>query len=514
MLKRVVFAIFLLIAVLFLLPQQSFADACECFCTSSTGAVSKGGVSSDTACQEICDVNYLGCFESEDDPGYPDNNPFCYTQYECEHDMVKIDGAEEPSVWGGQANNCPNGQGYCYAPMSDIELAVALLNPGDPDNKVSKIDTLPEYINVIYNLSIPVGALLAIVMIMIGGLQYMLARGDSGKITNAKKRISNAVIGLVLLLFAFTIANFMDPRFVELQTLQLPKIRTVTYLDPNSSCEALEEAGYTVELKITSGNSKEECGNQGTVTAVPDEQSQDSTWEVGDTCPYLSCSDDMETCVRTASENQCVRCGEAVDVDDFTPGKSTCSNLTHQKTSKDKDNEFFYCEYYDAGATEVSRNSCVELVYPGGNFGNNDSLDCDALAKDFGASCRAYDEVWGTAENVLDNELDDLQGADNDYPLLDKVCSNDPCGFAPPGQSCVVMNPETDDNLEGWCEGGSGIFFEVILGYLDCEDWIQRVDCVNSNYLQTLYDAEEGKEVDDPVCQDKDGNVIDCMTGI
>jgi len=101
---------------------------------------------------------------------------------------------------------------------------------------------------------IPAGSLLAIVMIMIGGLQYMLARGDSGKLSNAKTRIQNAAVGMVLLLCAVTIAQFIDPSFTELGRLQPPKVRTVTFIDPNSSCETLEIIGMTVVVE--SGGTK------------------------------------------------------------------------------------------------------------------------------------------------------------------------------------------------------------------------------------------------------------------
>lgn len=67
------------------------------------------------------------------------------------------------------------------------------------------IDTI---INV---LSLLVG-IVAVIMIIIGGFQYITSGGDSGKITTAKHTILYAVIGLVVVAFAQTIVKFVLAR--------------------------------------------------------------------------------------------------------------------------------------------------------------------------------------------------------------------------------------------------------------------------------------------------------------
>lgn len=54
-------------------------------------------------------------------------------------------------------------------------------------------------------------ALYVVLMIVIGGVQYISSAGNPGAISAAKNRITNAIIALVLFLMMFTIMNFIIP---------------------------------------------------------------------------------------------------------------------------------------------------------------------------------------------------------------------------------------------------------------------------------------------------------------
>lgn len=51
-------------------------------------------------------------------------------------------------------------------------------------------------------------ALIAVIMILIGGFQWLTAGGNEEKVASAKKVISAAIIGLVVVLLAWAIAIF------------------------------------------------------------------------------------------------------------------------------------------------------------------------------------------------------------------------------------------------------------------------------------------------------------------
>lgn len=73
--------------------------------------------------------------------------------------------------------------------------------------------TAPDKINnliktVVNVFSIVVG-IVAVVMIILGGLRYITSGGDSGNVTNAKNTIIYAIIGLVVVALAQFIVQFV-----------------------------------------------------------------------------------------------------------------------------------------------------------------------------------------------------------------------------------------------------------------------------------------------------------------
>jgi hypothetical protein len=59
-------------------------------------------------------------------------------------------------------------------------------------------------------LSSAVGIVI-VLMIVIGGIQYITSAGDPSAVKNAKTRIINAITGLILFLLMFAILNFIIP---------------------------------------------------------------------------------------------------------------------------------------------------------------------------------------------------------------------------------------------------------------------------------------------------------------
>ena len=68
--------------------------------------------------------------------------------------------------------------------------------------------TLPDVIVNILNVVIGVSSFVAVIFIVIGGVQYMTSAGDSSKTQKAKNTILYALIGLAVCALAFAIVNF------------------------------------------------------------------------------------------------------------------------------------------------------------------------------------------------------------------------------------------------------------------------------------------------------------------
>ena len=81
--------------------------------------------------------------------------------------------------------------------------------PGTVDCNLSPDGTLPTFVANLINAAIAVIGLVCVIMIVRGGIQYMQATGDPGKVKLAKETILYSVIGLVICALAFTIVNFV-----------------------------------------------------------------------------------------------------------------------------------------------------------------------------------------------------------------------------------------------------------------------------------------------------------------
>lgn len=65
------------------------------------------------------------------------------------------------------------------------------------------------------NLFSAILGIVAVVMIMIGGLKYMTSQGDSGQMNSAKNTLIFAAVGLVIVALAQLIVNFVLERFTR-----------------------------------------------------------------------------------------------------------------------------------------------------------------------------------------------------------------------------------------------------------------------------------------------------------
>lgn len=86
--------------------------------------------------------------------------------------------------------------------------------PGNTENdKEAGANSIPTFVwtivlNVFFDISIVAG-LLAVVMIIFNGIQYMTSGGSADKVSNAKKGLTQSIIGLVITILAATIINFI-----------------------------------------------------------------------------------------------------------------------------------------------------------------------------------------------------------------------------------------------------------------------------------------------------------------
>lgn len=67
----------------------------------------------------------------------------------------------------------------------------------------------------VINLLLFIIGVVAVIMIIYGGIQYTTSAGDTGKVTNAKNTILYSVVGLVVALLAYALVNFVLKTFLQ-----------------------------------------------------------------------------------------------------------------------------------------------------------------------------------------------------------------------------------------------------------------------------------------------------------
>lgn len=153
----------------------------------------------------------------------------CFTEAAC--------GEIEGSEWRGCSNicaadkehgcgKCRANEGYCFPPRKGIELAIHV---GD----TKRVYDTSQYLESVYDFAIGIAGGIAGVMLMIGGFQYLTAGGAADRVSAAKKRISDALVGLALTLGAFLILNTISPDLVNMSELRVPMIQKKTFVACN-----------------------------------------------------------------------------------------------------------------------------------------------------------------------------------------------------------------------------------------------------------------------------------------
>lgn len=118
----------------------------------------------------------------------------------------------------------------------NLELQIPVPDHKNPAKFTSTIDLceedaagslvcngIPNYFLGLYIWIITAAAIVAVVILMAGGMQWMTSRGSSAGINAAKKKISNALIGIVLLLGSYSLLYLINPALTVFKPLNLGK---------------------------------------------------------------------------------------------------------------------------------------------------------------------------------------------------------------------------------------------------------------------------------------------------
>lgn len=117
-----------------------------------------------------------------------------------------------------------------FEPQIEIpggEIGDQPIKPGEKIEITKKGTAFAEYLIAFYNWAIRAIVILGVVMIMVAGFQWMTSAGNAPKITQAKGRITSALIGIGIALGSYFILNFINPSLVTFRSLSLEEVKRV-----------------------------------------------------------------------------------------------------------------------------------------------------------------------------------------------------------------------------------------------------------------------------------------------
>ena len=191
----------------------------------------------------------------------PEFNPLCWREIDCvklREKWLRLEpgqnSAEAKNGWVSGEKPCDQeGWGKCLpAGKTVTEISFA---------GKTEFAHLGDFILFIYKFAVRIAAIVATIVIIIAGIQYVTSGGNSEMITSAKKRIGGAIVGLLIAYLSYTILNTLNPALVNFRLPQVWMVREQNIVPQfcadapvNSTFHLVANQGdQTSEVKVEEG---------------------------------------------------------------------------------------------------------------------------------------------------------------------------------------------------------------------------------------------------------------------
>ncbi len=154
----------------------------------------------------------------------------CFTQTECKAARAKMNLPIEEQVKGFY-NNTSETREACENKKDSAGIELGFCLPAGQAVTTVKFGGTTKFANIgifiqyIYRYGIIFAGILAVIIIIISGLQWTSSGGNSSTIESAKNRITGALTGLILVACSYIILNTINPATVNLRLPQIWLLR-------------------------------------------------------------------------------------------------------------------------------------------------------------------------------------------------------------------------------------------------------------------------------------------------
>ncbi len=116
--------------------------------------------------------------------------------------------------------------------------------------KQIKTNDIGNYFNIIFNIAIGIAGVLAVIMLVIGGIQWMGSESVFGK-TNGKEKITSAILGLLIAIGSYSLLNTINPDLLGKKGLNVDQVNIKLEGDTNAPVDVT--IADLINLGITCG---------------------------------------------------------------------------------------------------------------------------------------------------------------------------------------------------------------------------------------------------------------------
>ncbi len=340
------------------------ADSCEIFCfpnapifneTSDPKCTCNNDYIADArACQDHCEKNGLdGIWDA------PRNKCRCEGDFRWTASFCDTYCKPDCGEWSGEATGTEDDCGCVDCPEEGVGSGIIPLEIGI--GATDSVTGIADYIAQIYWFATAIVGSVAVIMIIIGGIQYSTAGGNQKAIASAKETIISAIIGLVTVGLGYLLLSTFGNQFVDLQEPDIQTIKPGQYdfdaWDKEPRCQWSYSCNAASHLEMDAENCAGE-GEEGQRCCCRGDEKNYSYKEChNDTCVEIETHDPL-------MEDRCDKVGESCkkiptghcDVNESW-AKARCTNGKYEKMG-----ELYCClegmECVEVGGECDSREDC------------------------------------------------------------------------------------------------------------------------------------------------------------
>ena len=236
--KKISLAVFIYLISLLALPLAAQAKTCSWHLSYTF----TGDYMQNFNCG---DYNRYDGFDSDCQEERPDSTFICC----CDEKGMQI---ETPAPVKASRFEAPDLQ----IPIDTVDLSDVVCQVDEDGQRSCSIPWIGQYISGIYKYSISIAGILAAVVLMAGGVLWLVSGGDSGQIGRAKEMIIGSVSGLVILMASYVILYQINPNLVKFGGISVgEKGASVIDSEPNSD--------------YGNSNNSNECNNCAELIGIP-----------------------------------------------------------------------------------------------------------------------------------------------------------------------------------------------------------------------------------------------------